>query len=182
MAGTGVQHMPRNVAVYISFSRSVKSAPQNWQHKETIQAGLDCKYLQTVKLNCNNINSASGLNTIDSESWSHEVVSLSVWKGCSFLNRHISAWTYFFTSPPSKSKYLKESSENKLVFLKVTTRQFFPFISSVRAGRHVGIFEIQGGSEQRFSNWSLWSTVALTGTFQCLQVYRTPHEIILLPK
>lgn len=70
--------MPRNVAAYISISPSVKLAPQNWQHKETIQDGLDGKYLQTVKLNCNSINSTAGLNTLDSESQSHEVDLLYV--------------------------------------------------------------------------------------------------------
>lgn len=77
-AGTGVQHMPRNVAVYISISPSIKLAPQNWQHKETIQGGLDGKYLQTVKLDCNSINSTAELNIVDSESWSHEVDLLYV--------------------------------------------------------------------------------------------------------
>lgn len=77
-AGTGVQHMPRNVAVYISISLSVELAPQNWQHKETIQGGLNGKHLQTVKLDCNSIKSTAGLNIVDSESWSHEVDLLHV--------------------------------------------------------------------------------------------------------
>lgn len=74
-----------------------KLVPQNWQHKETAQGGLDGKYLLTVNLDCDSVNSAARLNTVDSESW-----------------RQIFGGIHFFYPPMlfPKSKYLGESWEN----------------------------------------------------------------------